>query len=192
MQVIPDTGSTHSNGVGFPFPTPITGEHLCSVVRGQERRPRADTISYQARRVRGVSRAVAYSLHSVLYEDEQYPTALHLFEACKFLPDWPDLADRVRQCQHMEQVTSTSAELANFIRPDWDNVMLSTMDDVSYLKFCQHDDLRTQLLNTYPTELVYVESGDRFWGGDGAGGGMNELGKSLMRVRERLRSEGGT
>ena len=65
------------------------------------------------------------------------------------------------------------------------------MDDVSYLKFCQHDDLRTQLLNTYPAELVYVESGDPFWGGDGADGGMNELGKSLMRVRERLRSEGG-
>jgi predicted NAD-dependent protein-ADP-ribosyltransferase YbiA (DUF1768 family) len=66
------------------------------------------------------------------------------------------------------------------------------MDEVVYLKFRQHDDLRTLLLNTYPAELVYVESGDLFWGGDGAGDGMNELGKSLMRVRERLRSEEGT
>jgi predicted NAD-dependent protein-ADP-ribosyltransferase YbiA (DUF1768 family) len=60
------------------------------------------------------------------------------------------------------------------------------MDDVLYLKFSQHGDLRTLLLETYPAELVYVESGDHFWG-DGGGRGMNELGKSLMRVRERLR-----
>ena len=60
------------------------------------------------------------------------------------------------------------------------------MDDVLYLKFRQHGDLRTLLLGTFPADLVYVESGDPFWG-DGAGVGMNELGKSLMRVRERLR-----
>jgi len=64
------------------------------------------------------------------------------------------------------------------------------MDDVLYLKFRQHGDLRILLLSTFSAELVYVESGDPFWG-DGAGIGMNELGKSLMRVRERLRQEGG-
>ena len=62
------------------------------------------------------------------------------------------------------------------------------MDEVLYLKFRQHGDLRTLLLNTYPADLVYVESGDPFWG-DGAGNGRNELGKSLMRVRKRLRIE---
>ena len=62
------------------------------------------------------------------------------------------------------------------------------MDDVLYLKFRQHGDLRILLLGTYPAELVYVESEDPFWG-DGGGAGMNELGKSLVRVRERLRSE---
>jgi predicted NAD-dependent protein-ADP-ribosyltransferase YbiA (DUF1768 family) len=64
------------------------------------------------------------------------------------------------------------------------------MDEVLYLKFRQHDDLRMLLLSTYPTELVYVESRDLFWG-DGGGAGMNELGKSLMRVCGRLRIEGG-
>ena len=64
------------------------------------------------------------------------------------------------------------------------------MDRVLYLKFRQHSDLRTLLLNTHPADLVYVESGDPFWG-DGAGAGRNELGQSLMRVREQLRAEGG-
>ena len=40
-----------------------------------------------------------------------------------------------------------------------------------------------------PADLVYVESGDPFWG-DGGGNGMNELGRSLVRVRERIRIEG--
>ncbi len=59
------------------------------------------------------------------------------------------------------------------------------MDNVLHLKFRQHGDLRTLLLNTYPAHLIYVESGDPFWG-DGAGNGLNELGKSLMRVREQI------
>ena len=62
------------------------------------------------------------------------------------------------------------------------------MDDVLYLKFCQHDDLRTLLLKT-TASLVYVNPGDLFWG-EVDGVGMNEFGKSLMRVRERLRIEG--
>jgi predicted NAD-dependent protein-ADP-ribosyltransferase YbiA (DUF1768 family) len=64
------------------------------------------------------------------------------------------------------------------------------MDEVLYLKFRQHSDLRTLLFNTYPSKLVYVEPCDPFWG-DGGGAGANELGKSLVRVRERLRMEGG-
>ena len=63
------------------------------------------------------------------------------------------------------------------------------MDDVLYNKFRQHSDLRTLLFNTYPSELVYVEPRDTFWG-DGGGDGRNELGKSLMYVRGRLREEG--
>jgi ribA/ribD-fused uncharacterized protein len=126
-----------------------------------------------------------HSPHSVVYEEELYPTALHLFEARKFLYHRPDLADRIRQCERVEEVTALSEELGEFVQRDWSNVALRTMDDVLYLKFLQHSDLRTLLLDTYPTDLVYVEPGDPFWG-DGAGIGMNELGRSLVRVRERL------
>jgi len=34
------------------------------------------------------------------------------------------------------------------------------------------------LPNTYPYELVYVESTDAYWG-NGVGAGLNEFGKSL-------------
>ena len=68
-----------------------------------------------------------HSPHSVVYEEELYPTALHLFEARKFLDHRPDLAERIRQCERVEDVTAISAELADFTRRDWGNVALSTV-----------------------------------------------------------------
>ena len=71
-----------------------------------------------------------YSPHSVVYEEELYPTALHLFknfEARKFLDHRPDLADRIRQCERVEDVTAISTEVAEFTRRDWGNMALSTV-----------------------------------------------------------------
>jgi predicted NAD-dependent protein-ADP-ribosyltransferase YbiA (DUF1768 family) len=42
----------------------------------------------------------------------------------------------------------------------------------------------------YPYELIYVEPTDAYWG-NGAGAGLNEFGKSIVRVRDRLRGEVG-
>jgi predicted NAD-dependent protein-ADP-ribosyltransferase YbiA (DUF1768 family) len=66
-----------------------------------------------------------YSPHAVVYQDELYPTALHLFEARKFVDHRPDLAERIRLCEHIEEVTAVSVELAGFMRRDWNNVALA-------------------------------------------------------------------
>lgn len=68
-----------------------------------------------------------HSPHSVVYEDDLYPTALHLFEARKFLDHRPDLANRIKDCARVEDVTAISAELSEFTRRDWGNVALSTV-----------------------------------------------------------------
>ena len=68
-----------------------------------------------------------HSPHTVMFRDELYPTALHLFEARRFLDHRPDLADRVRECELVEDVPSISAELAEFTRWDWANIALSTV-----------------------------------------------------------------
>jgi hypothetical protein len=65
-----------------------------------------------------------YSPHSVAYQDELYPTVLHLFEARKFVDHRPDLAERIRLCERIEEVTAVSMELTEFMRRDWNNVAL--------------------------------------------------------------------
>ena len=64
------------------------------------------------------------------------------------------------------------------------------MEEVLYLKFSQHPDVRTLLLNTGSAEIIYAEPNDAFWGEGIDGQGANQLGKVLVRVRERLRAHG--
>ena len=77
----------------------------------------------------GYAGLLYHSPHSVVFEDDLYPTALHLFEARKFLDHRPDLADRIRQCERVEDVTAASAKLADFTRRDWGNIALSTVSE---------------------------------------------------------------
>lgn len=77
------------------------------------------------------------------------------------------------------------------LRPDWDAVRLSVMEDIVYLKFKSHPELCERLLQTGERRLVEGNHWhDRFWGVDHKTlVGKNHLGRILMRVRDRLRAE---
>ena len=62
------------------------------------------------------------------------------------------------------------------------------MEDLLMVKF-KNPELRSRLLATGDAELIEGNNwGDCFWGVC-LGEGRNELGKALMRVRERLQNE---
>ena len=65
---------------------------------------------------------LCHSPHSVSYDDDLYPTALHLFEALRFLYHRADIAERIRLCERVEEVAAISAEMAEFTRRDWGNI----------------------------------------------------------------------
>ncbi len=67
------------------------------------------------------------SPHRVLYKNVLYPTALHLYEARKFLDHRPDLAEQIRRCERAEWVTVDSGALADFTRTDWGSIGLNTV-----------------------------------------------------------------
>lgn len=64
------------------------------------------------------------------------------------------------------------------------------MDEVLYHKFVQHPNIRALLMGTGVAQLVFSDLSDPFWGDGSLGQGANELGKALVRVRDRLRAEG--
>lgn len=114
---------------------------------------------------------------------------MHLLEAMKFT-EHPNLQERIRKCADVGDMYPLSASFQDHVRPDWGQVFLKTMEDVLYIKFKQHPSLRTLLLRTGLADVVYADANDSYWGHGPLGEGANELGKALMRVRDKLRAEG--
>jgi hypothetical protein len=74
------------------------------------------------------------------------------------------------------------------LRPDWESIKTQLMEDVLLMKFEASSKLCKRLLATGTEELVEGNNwGDTYWG-KVDGKGKNELGKALMRARERLRT----
>jgi ribA/ribD-fused uncharacterized protein len=82
------------------------------------------------------------------------------------------------------------------LRSNWEDIKYQLMVDVCYAKFSQNNDLKQILLSTNQEELVENTTGwhDNIWGNCDCPRcqsikGQNLLGKALMEVREKLRSE---
>lgn len=127
-----------------------------------------------------------FSLHSVEYDGRIYPTAEHLFQALKFVPTNPDLAEQIRTQPSARAARTEAGFHRAQQRADWFEVNIEVMDMVLHAKFIQHDDLRQKLLGTGNRELIEDSPDDVFWGIGRSGEGRNELGKALMRLRARL------
>ncbi|KZT70320.1 hypothetical protein DAEQUDRAFT_725603 [Daedalea quercina L-15889] len=126
---------------------------------------------------------------SVHYNGRPYPTAFHLHEALKFMDTQPDVAEHIRTCRTVEEARNVSVENEDAVRDDWEDIIFNMMDEVIYQKLLQHEHLRSLLLNTGMADIVFSDS-DGFWGVGPLGRGANELGRSLVRVRDRFRQEG--
>ncbi|KAG1752408.1 uncharacterized protein EDB91DRAFT_1044509 [Suillus paluster] len=133
---------------------------------------------------------VNHSPHRVLYRNKMYPTAMHLLEAMKFT-EHPELQERIRTCTDVGDMYPLSASFQDRVRPDWGLVFLKIMEDVLYLKFKQHPHLRSLLLRTHLADIVYADP-NLYWGQGPSGEGSNELGRALMRIRDRLHADGET
>lgn len=74
------------------------------------------------------------------------------------------------------------------LRTEWNEVSGQVMYEVCKAKFTQNDDLRRKLKDTGNAILIEGNSwGDHIWGVCN-GFGENRLGKTLMRIRDELRS----
>ncbi|KAF8890344.1 DUF1768-domain-containing protein [Mucidula mucida] len=131
-----------------------------------------------------------FSPHPIRYKGEVYPTSEHLFQSFKF-EHRPRLAAHIRTCSRAPRVAFSEAQrFEPEKRSDWRNVSIAKMEETVFLKFTQHEDLKDELLRTGNAELIEDSPVDSFWGVGSDGKGRNELGKALMRIRDRIRQGG--
>lgn len=118
----------------------------------------------------------------VTYYGLTYRSSEAAFQAAKSLD--PEVRKRFTT---MDPTEAKRAGRRVDLRSDWNIVKYRVMYDVCLAKFTQNDDLRVKLLSTGDEYLEEGNTwGDREWGTvDGIG--ENNLGITLMVVRDKLR-----
>lgn len=128
----------------------------------------------------------------LMYDGIIYCSTEAAFQASKTL----DISERERIAR-MSPSDAKKAGRALSLRPDWEEVKDKVMYDVCLAKFTMNSSLRLKekLLATGNEELVEGNTWhDNYWGNCSCNKckntpGRNQLGKTLMRIRDELRKE---
>lgn len=120
----------------------------------------------------------------VTYNGLTYKNTEAAFQAQKCMTD----EERIRFTGY-DPATAKNAGRRVALRPDWEEVKVSLMEEIVRAKFTQNEDLREKLLATKDAILKEGNTwDDLFWGVSiKTGKGKNNLGKILMKIREELK-----
>lgn len=129
-----------------------------------------------------------FSRHPVYYNLWNCKTSEHAYQAMKF--DGTEYADRIVQVATPREAANLGRDKSFPLRPDWEEIKDQIMYEVVFAKFKQNEEIQEVLLSTGDQEIVEDSTtyGDSYWGCGRDGKGRNQLGKTLMKVREELRN----
>jgi hypothetical protein len=114
--VVPHQPTVSTAGPSMPVPEPAPAPSSTT--------PRENPPSVKFDHQGLLSGFMNHSPHRVMYQNETYPSALHLYEALKFIGHRPDLAEKIRKCASVHDIYPLSASLQEHVRPDWGQIFL--------------------------------------------------------------------
>lgn len=116
-----------------------------------------------------------------------WPTSEHYFQAQKYVSDKTHYENVLRLATPREAFDYVRTYKSS-VRPDWQEVKDDVMYKACLAKFQQHPKLKALLLSTGDRVLVEHTEKDSYWGDGGDGSGRNQLGITLMKVRDYIRN----
>lgn len=129
-----------------------------------------------------------FSPYHVIYDDMEYPTVEHAYQAAKTL----DKELRIAISNLRTPGAAKRFGQGLVLRPSWPTQKLLVMDVLVRRKFRPRSLLAHILLATGSKEIIEGNQwGDQFWGAvliQGVWQGQNHLGKLLMQIREDLKN----
>jgi ribA/ribD-fused uncharacterized protein len=114
-----------------------------------------------------------------------WPTTEHYFQAQKFISDETHFQNVLKLATPREAFNYVRTYKSS-VRSDWAHVKDDIMFKACMAKFQQHPKLKELLLSTNDRTLVEHTTNDSYWGDGGDGTGRNQLGITLMKVRDYL------
>ncbi|CAF2646036.1 unnamed protein product [Rotaria sp. Silwood2] len=115
-----------------------------------------------------------------------WPTTEHYFQAQKYIADETHFKNVLKLATPREAFNYVRT-YKSAVRSDWANVKDDIMFKACLAKFEQHPQLKQLLLSTEDRTLVEHTTNDSYWGDGGDGSGRNQLGITLMKVRDHLK-----
>ena len=123
----------------------------------------------------------------IFYQEKLYPTAGHLFQALKTKDKKERDKIRIARTPGIAKKIGQTVSL----KKDWEKIKDKLMYMIVRLKFLQNTELKLSLFNTKDSTLIEGNYWhDNYWGGCFCSKckliqGKNQLGKILMRIREK-------
>ena len=128
-----------------------------------------------------------FSHYGFELDGKWWMTSEHYFQAQKFHNT--KYEEMVRLLDNPMKAAEMGRDRSLPLRKDWEEVKDAVMEKAVMEKFKQNKEIREVLLSTDQDSIVEKTTDDYYWGCGKDGSGQNKLGKILMRVREKLRSE---
>lgn len=131
-----------------------------------------------------------FSPHPINCAGKLWLTVEHYYQAHKFLhsrDQW--LMDQIHEVKTPEEAAAIGRNIKYEMRPDWEEAKQDVMWKGVLTKFQTYHDIREILLATGSEMIVENSPRDYYWGCGKDGTGRNELGKILMKIRQKFRDK---
>ena len=131
-----------------------------------------------------------FSPYSIHLDGFTWPTSEHYYQAQKYVgtPD-QSVYDQILRAPTPEAAAALGRTPHYRVRPDWHQVKCQIMYQAVLTKFSTHLEIQAILLGTGDELIVEDSARDPYWGCGADGQGQNQLGKTLMQVRQELRQQ---
>ncbi|PHJ25812.1 fha domain-containing protein [Cystoisospora suis] len=119
---------------------------------------------------------------TIFFQGRFFPSARHALLASRY----PKSVDELSTIEDVKTLKKVSKEKEE--DPGWKRLRLKWLEQIQRDKFRRHADLREKLKNTGGRELVWLNSGDSYFGQVG-NRGQNHLGRILMEIRDNINED---
>jgi ribA/ribD-fused uncharacterized protein len=129
-----------------------------------------------------------FSPHPIQIEGLEWQTVEHYYQAQKFVGSENEkLIPAIRKAQTPMEAATIGRDRSLILRPDWEQVKVEIMRQGVLTKFLTHRDIQAILLATGEELIVEDSPNDYYWGCGMDKTGQNQLGKTLINVRQEIR-----
>ena len=126
-----------------------------------------------------------FSSFQVYWKGYRWMTAEHAYHSEKFI-NYPDIVELLKQTTSAHDAFKLAAFYKDKYVENWDDIKLNIMEQILTAKIEQHPYVKKKLFDSGDKELIENSWRDSYWGWGDNKDGENNLGKTWMKVRDKI------